>query len=272
MSCIIYFAHSKWSPINCFWFLKFCFTVYKYVILSFNSLLGRYAVSMFADICWKQNKTKHWKYSPVPESTPLRGGERGRFFKIDQIIIGFRWEYLVWLLWQFMNGTKKGLVLERGRICCGWEMTQHHNYNWLAAPCLPSDDLGLRIDSPHLPLLAGPHKLKPSSSQGSSRAPSGHHFSKQQNLFTVRNRDQSDQFVMRTQSSELRWWIHGQIFSPPPPPPPPPPGLGEQTKPVLTTLRGIKRIVFWEKWRAVLKIYPQQIIKSKSRKLQIILI
>ena len=62
-----------------------------------------------------RNKTRLIIRKILLSQSPLQfsGGERGRFFQIDPIIIGFRWEYLVWLLWQFMNGETVGLVEER---------------------------------------------------------------------------------------------------------------------------------------------------------------
>ena len=108
------------------------------------------------------NKTRLIIRKILLSQSPLQfsGGERGRFVTIDQIIIGFRCEYLVWLLWQFMNVCAVGLLEERRQDLL-WSVNDPAIPTIITdwpAPCIPSDDLGLRIILivGHLPLSPGP--------------------------------------------------------------------------------------------------------------------
>ena len=149
-----------------------------------------------------RNKTRLIIRKILLSQSPLQfsGGERGRFVTIDQIIIGFRWEYLVWLLCLVIHECqdwRSGWGEERRQDLLWWVNGPNtHNYNWLpSAPCLPSDDLGLGINSRHLPLSPGPDLtgLDWTTQTKSSSCPEcpgwpGHHFSKQKSLHSQKPR------------------------------------------------------------------------------------
>ena len=151
----------------------------------------------------------------VYQNLHFSGGERGRFFQIDQMIIGFRWEYLVWLLWTFMNAEPdcgSGGGEETGSVVVGKWPGQSHNYNWLDGSLYSSDDLGLRINSGHLPLWTGPgpgpHKTKPSSS------PAAPAIIFQNNKISSQSETETNLINLYWENWELRWITRADIFLP----------------------------------------------------------
>ena len=131
--------------------------------------------------------------------------------RIDQIIIGFRWENLVWLLWQFMNGETVGLVEERRQDLL-WLVNDPVRptiiTDWPGLPVFPLmiSAWELIVATSHSRLAqtwldwTGPHKL---SQVAALSALAGRDIiSQNKNLFTVRNRDKSDQFVLREDGDE----------------------------------------------------------------------
>ena len=141
--------------------------MYKYVILSFNRGPGRYvSISMFADICLLfRNKTRRSEIAccPCPSqqiSSSVCGGERKEvdFSKLiksllvsaESILFGYSGNSWMPRLWVLVEERRQDLLWLVNDPAIPTIIT-----DW-PAPCIPSDDLGLRINSGHLPLQPGP--------------------------------------------------------------------------------------------------------------------